>query len=349
MSEIPQKIWLKNWAGRWSFLFASFYGRNYTEGLKKFIGVSFDNNVITHEKGVVSNYFPKDELGRFCEACVKYITSHERAAEDWCGQVFKRTDEVMALISTLDKKQTYTRADYEQIKQGFYDHVPPNFSIKKVIDYLPKDFTDRYLELFAKVRVYTEPVYGEIDRMLLKITAQLTGLETKLVSVMRREEIEKFFETNSLPAKAELMERINGIAVLFDSKGNGKSFTSHEFVSFMAKISNIGTQKEIKGSIAYKGKAKGLVRIVHDPHNPGRFDQGDILVTGMTRPEFLQLMEKSAAFVTDAGGLLSHAAIVAREMKKPCLIGTEIATKALKDGDLIEVDAEEGLIRILKA
>ena len=67
----------------------------------------------------------------------------------------------------------------------------------------------------------------------------------------------------------------------------------------------------------------------------------------MTRPEYLPLMEKAAAFITDAGGVLSHAAIVAREMKKPCIIGTKIATKILKDGDLVEVDAERGTIRKL--
>ena len=59
-------------------------------------------------------------------------------------------------------------------------------------------------------------------------------------------------------------------------------------------------------------------------------------------------MEKAAAFVTDEGGITCHAAIVAREMKKPCIIGTKIATKVLKDGDLVEVDAEKGIVRILK-
>ena len=68
----------------------------------------------------------------------------------------------------------------------------------------------------------------------------------------------------------------------------------------------------------------------------------------MTRPEFLPLMKKAAAFVTDAGGLLSHAAIVARELKKPCIIATETATKVFKDGDLIEVDADKGVVRVLK-
>ena len=68
----------------------------------------------------------------------------------------------------------------------------------------------------------------------------------------------------------------------------------------------------------------------------------------MTRPEFLPLMSKASAFITDEGGITCHAAIVAREMKKPCIIGTKIGTKALKDGDMIEVDADKGVVKIIK-
>ena len=67
----------------------------------------------------------------------------------------------------------------------------------------------------------------------------------------------------------------------------------------------------------------------------------------MTRPEFLPLMKKAVAFITDAGGILSHAAIMARELEKPCIIGTRIASKILKDGDLVEVDADKGIVKIL--
>jgi pyruvate,water dikinase len=75
------------------------------------------------------------------------------------------------------------------------------------------------------------------------------------------------------------------------------------------------------------------------------FHKGQILVAGMTRPDYVSYMEKAAAFVTDGGGILCHAAIIAREMGKPCIVGTQIATKVLKDGDLVEVDAKNGVVR----
>lgn len=77
-------------------------------------------------------------------------------------------------------------------------------------------------------------------------------------------------------------------------------------------------------------------------------NDGDILVTGMTTPDFLSAIRKSAGFVTDEGGITCHAAIVSRELKKPCIIGTKIATQILKDGDLVEVDANKGIVKILE-
>ena len=79
-----------------------------------------------------------------------------------------------------------------------------------------------------------------------------------------------------------------------------------------------------------------------------KMKQGDILVTTMTSPEFVIAMKKASAIVTDQGGLTSHAAIVSRELKIPCIIGTKIATKVLKDGQLVEVNANHGWVKIIK-
>jgi pyruvate, water dikinase len=105
--------------------------------------------------------------------------------------------------------------------------------------------------------------------------------------------------------------------------------------------------EEVKGQTGYPGIIKGKVKIIFDPQNSSHFEKGDILVTNMTRPDFVPLMKKAAAIVTDSGGLLCHAAVVAREMEKTTLIGTEKATKIFKDGDIVEVDAVKGIIRKL--
>lgn len=104
----------------------------------------------------------------------------------------------------------------------------------------------------------------------------------------------------------------------------------------------------IIGRIAYPGVAKGIVKIVKEVSEINKVKKGDILVTQMTFPNLLMAMQKAAAFVTDEGGITCHAAIVAREMQKPCIIGTKIATRVLKDGDFIEVDAVRGIVSRLR-
>lgn len=102
---------------------------------------------------------------------------------------------------------------------------------------------------------------------------------------------------------------------------------------------------DVKGVVAFKGKIKGIAKIVNIVADLDKVKNEDILVAPMTFPSFIMAMNRASAFVTNEGGITCHAAIVAREMKKPCIVGTKIATKILKDGDIIEVDAEKGIVR----
>src|SRR3989338_1081689 len=105
--------------------------------------------------------------------------------------------------------------------------------------------------------------------------------------------------------------------------------------------------KEVAGVIAQKGNAIGTVRIIYTAADTGKVQKGDIIVTNMTTPAYITAMQRAAAFVTDEGGITCHAAILAREMRKPCVIGTKIATKIFKDGDVVEVDAIKGIVKKL--
>jgi phosphohistidine swiveling domain-containing protein len=137
------------------------------------------------------------------------------------------------------------------------------------------------------------------------------------------------------------LQKITGIKQGKEAEEEGRKYES----LFLGDM-----QKDLKGAIACKGYARGVVRVIYSAHDveAEEMQEGDILVTSMTRPEFINLMRKAAAFVTDEGGISCHAAIVAREMNKPCIIGTRIATKVLKTGDLVEVDAEKGIVKIIE-
>lgn len=104
---------------------------------------------------------------------------------------------------------------------------------------------------------------------------------------------------------------------------------------------------QFKGQIAFKGKVIGIARVILDRRDSKDLKEGEILVTTMTSPEFVPAMKLSAGIITNEGGVLCHAAIMSRELRKPCIIGTKMATDAIKTGQKVELDADTGIITLL--
>ena len=150
--------------------------------------------------------------------------------------------------------------------------------------------------------------------------------------------------------KEEIERRKKGLVVYSDGKKVSFEYPKMEEAkkNFYSLLKGQEKLEEIHGKCASKGKVKGKARIILSKKDFPKFKSGEILITSMTRTEFIPLMKKAAAIITDEGGITCHAAIVSRELGKPCVIGTKIATRVLKTGDLVEVNADEGVIKILK-
>lgn len=121
-----------------------------------------------------------------------------------------------------------------------------------------------------------------------------------------------------------------------------------KITKILASIPGVKKSNLIKGEMAYAGKVRGKIKVILEQKDFRKFKRNEILVTRITDPSYVPIMKMAQAIITDIGGITCHAAIVSRELKKPCVIGTKIATKVLKDGDLVEVDAEKGVVKIIK-
>ncbi|MBI2028054.1 MAG: hypothetical protein HYT07_00460 [Candidatus Levybacteria bacterium] len=109
----------------------------------------------------------------------------------------------------------------------------------------------------------------------------------------------------------------------------------------------VNKTRVIKGNCASKGRVRGRVRVLLNARENAKLKAGEILVTFMTSPDFMSAIRKCSAIVTNLGGITSHAAIISRELGIPCIVGTKNATKVLKTGNLVEVNADKGTIEIL--
>ncbi len=172
-------------------------------------------------------------------------------------------------------------------------------------------------------------------------------------SFLFKHEIKELFEGVAISGE-ELKKRrqVYGCAV---TEGATEFFTYEKSVSVWDDF--CGAQagpRSISGTVASRGIASGRVVIAPmlvDMKEILKIDsemqQGDILVAESTTPDLMMLCKKAAAIITDQGGMLSHAAIISRELGIPCIIGTGKATHILKNGDLVEIDADRGKITIL--
>ena len=105
---------------------------------------------------------------------------------------------------------------------------------------------------------------------------------------------------------------------------------------------------ELKGFAACRGVVEGTARIVKSVDEISRLQQGDILVCQITNPTWAPIFQTIVAAVSDIGGSMSHAAIVAREYGLPAVVGTGNATSRIKDGQRIRVDGGRGIVTILQ-
>lgn len=188
-----------------------------------------------------------------------------------------------------------------------------------------------------------------LDSVLSAVEAK-TGISKNLLVFLIHDEVDNVLD--GLIDKNVLIKRRDGAMHIMFRDDGYRMIIGSEAVSIRneleMKLQSAVQDQVLSGQIASQGYAKGIARIILSSDQFGEFQEGEILITGMTRPEFVPLMKKAAAIVTNEGGITCHAAIVSRELGKPCIIGTKNATTLIHNGDLIEVRAHHGTVRILQ-
>jgi phosphohistidine swiveling domain-containing protein len=185
--------------------------------------------------------------------------------------------------------------------------------------------------------------------------ARSKGLTGRELMFQTRNEFLSLFRGQSLVSLGELAARAKSDTYLMMVRDRSLHFyygdEAQEMFAAMVVTKEPGEAATIQGAPAMKGKVVGRVLVYgwgDDMEVALRqMTQDTILVAGQTRPQLMPLVRQARGIVTDEGGIMGHAAVVARELKIPCIVGAKIATQRLRTGDLIELDATAGLVRIL--
>lgn len=314
------------------------------ETSNKWLNIPRKNMIYIREpnSGKVSVWYEDKEYEDFLEKSEKLISD---------AGVFKKiideTEKELSLIKPIFDKNKIDNIDEFDF---LFEHYT-NFWINMYIPFYVPDFenaTPEQKKICLDLRHKTEKYSDQFDQLAMDFIKKDKILEP-IADVITPTETSKYFRGEKIDLDKVQKRKTRGV-VLF----NGELYYFDELPQILEKsgveLEQFSTEdvKEIKGSVAFKGKVTGKVRVVLEKSQLSMVQRGDILVAEMTSPEYLPYMEKSAAVVTDEGGITCHAAVVCREMKKPCVIGTKVGTRALKDGMEVEVDAEKGIVKILK-
>jgi phosphohistidine swiveling domain-containing protein len=247
-------------------------------------------------------------------------------------------------------------------------------AIKKEIDDINKKYKERYKHYLKTVKRFQNQkellylikffaAYGYLKdykpyirdqgsfyiRTLFEEIAKRLNLTLEQALFLKEDEIPRLLNKKSPLNVKDLDKRINNSACVCKDDEltfiiDGKMLRKID-EALVKKDKEI---KELKGLAVSAGFIRGKVSIILSNNDFSRFKEGEILVASATRPDFVPLMKKAKGIITDEGGMLSHAAIVSRELGKPCVVGTVKGTRVLKNGDLVEVDANKGIIKIIK-
>lgn len=258
----------------------------------------------------------------------------------------KNIDEEISRIVTIRKTD---QAKYKKLSKTFTQ------KLKNIAD---------ILRSFIFLRTYTTEAS---DRLLffaratiLREAAQRLRFSPEEITMLSSDEIVALLLNKRQQKDLEILinERMKGYAIVIINDnvtttfGEQAELLQHTVADKYKGNSVVDKsekrQRVIKGTPASLGTAQGVVKVLTDYREVEKVDRGDILVASMTTPDFIVAMEKSAAFITDEGGVTCHAAIIAREFGVPCIVGTGNATTLLKDGDIVEIDAKKGLVTLIK-
>lgn len=203
-----------------------------------------------------------------------------------------------------------------------------------------------------KMRLIWMPALYYLELFLIE-AGRRHNISKETLKVYDEKELEELIAEGKKIDKKVIDERKIGFLKIF-RQGRFETYQGEEAEKMLDNITQKETSKEMSGMIANRGHVVGKAVIFsykkpeEHAEKMKNMQPGSIIISEMTRPNLVPALEKAVAIVTDEGGITCHASIVAREFNIPTIVGTKIATYSINDGDWVEVDAEQGIVRVLE-
>ncbi|MBR9706466.1 hypothetical protein GOV14_05500 [Candidatus Pacearchaeota archaeon] len=358
----PGLVFEKSITRDWGIIYAELWHKVFTEQFEKVTGWEYSEVVFEGQDNTISiNRAPSEHITGMRAHIMNQLDNDPDWIHKHAQKVREQYKQVISWGEKVQEKDFSEYGDTElaQIAKDFMKYnieLGPRFIMMLwfPIQMENHELASKYKSAVTdaiKARHDIEkigPFVDEFGRKLGKEVAKRAYLPMNLSKYISINEVLNYLEKEENVDMNVLQKRAKYFIVT--NKGILYEDINEYFRQYKCtlKYEEIKEVNEVRGNAAYLGIVKGRVSVIKNRIMFDKFKEGEILVTSMTTPDFLPIMKMAAAFITDEGGITCHASIVAREMKRPCIIGTKTATQVLHDGDLVEVDADNGVVRILE-
>ncbi len=251
-------------------------------------------------------------------------------------------DELIELVKNLDKKLKNIKELESRRKQKISLLKKSDKKTKQIINAI-----DELYELRDKRKAFWIKTIMPMKEWL-KRTAKQNGYSYEQLKWLTWEEQTALLAKNNKKVLLNIPERKKALVFSIGYVKKCDIVQGKEASGVKELILKSKKQDILNRCTANPGYAEGKVIIIKSKNEFAKFKENNILVTSHTTPDFLPVMKKAKAILTERGGITSHAAIVSRELNVPCVVGIKNLTNSIKTGDEIEVDASKGIVKILK-
>jgi len=334
----------------------------YLNRMKKEIGWGYRDQLFVLDNNIVTSYYSTRDADSFKKFISKKPASFINKINKEIRSRVKKSENGFKKITAELKNNKITDTRLIYILESFnanYADVSSIYRFPTLVDEHYPHLNEMIINDCAKTKDVCGYFFTKINNIVLKNLqkklADALKIKEEFIFCLSLQELIKSLKDNISAVNVKDLENRYNFLILAGVNGKQSLLTGSEAKK---NYKSLNIQDNIKPNDAnlitgksvflINKKIIGQVNVIKSVKELKKINKKIILVTPMTTVAFAPFMKNVMAIITDEGGLTCHAAIVSRELKIPCVIGTKFATKVLKDGDLVEVDADKGIVKIIK-
>lgn len=323
---------------------------------KDFGDNSFSSFIFFYHNGTSQHFRSLRESRAFEELVGKKFITDQLIRDEILQLHTANGEHLIDLFEQIEKETAFDADFIADFGLSFGVFAGANTCIQRSADYITQHPQyDSLLNRLIRQRTKYEHVMSFYDAYLGKLCAKIAekkDIDTPhLLELLTLREFIDFMRTDELPPHLNLRDECCTLFILPTPRllvGEQAVLLLKKTLLTEEKGNADLLDKEMKGMGIYPGKVRGIVQVITDVKDLADFKEGNILVASTTLPQYNTTLTKARGIITDEGGILTHAAVCSREFKIPGIVGVKIATKVLKNGDMVEMDAGKGSIKIIE-